>query len=427
MMSQRHAFPDRCRMVVLIVAPFGLVQDKLCAVSTQREAAPAAAGTEPGAGRARGSRQRQRLIDACIAALHLYGPSRTTVEKVVTIADLSPGIVRFYFESKDAMLVASLGYLAGEFEERVLVPVGRLKETPVRALELLVDLYLDPEIASIPKISVWYSFWGEASSRQEYLDICGKKDDDFAALVRELIERLIVETGARHLDADAVALGLIGVLEVLWQGFAFQTEESIDRGAARERSLAYLRSVFPGRFAARSAPVEDTRLPAWAYTSESLLALERERLLGPARQVVGQTAGRMQELLVAANWKILVEQWLESDSTRRYFLSPNQLLDLTPGSAQLLQVVPEAPDRSRLVRFELRPGPGAGRRAASARRGAIPPLSRQAALAETTHRSLATSQPQAQAGGAVPAALAEFRRSVANLLPILAQAKDTRP
>ena len=175
------------------------------------------------------------------------------MEKVVAIADLSPGIVRFYFDSKDAMLLASLGYLAAEFEERVLVPVGRLKDSPARALELLVDLYLDPEIASTRKISVWYSFWGEASSRQEYLDICGKNDEDFAVLVRQLMERLIAETGARHLDADGVALGLIGVLEVLWQGFAFQSEESIDRAAARERSLAYLRSVFPGKFAAGRA------------------------------------------------------------------------------------------------------------------------------------------------------------------------------
>ena len=395
------------------------MQDKLRSVSTQRESATPAPGAEPGAARARGSRQRQRLIDACIAALHLYGPSRTTVEKVVAIADLSPGIVRFYFDSKDAMLLASLGYLAAEFEQRLLVPVGRLRDSPARALELLVDLYLDPQIASTRKISVWYSFWGEASSRQEYLDICGKNDEDFAVLVRQLMERLIAETGARHLDADGVALGLIGVLEVLWQGFAFQSEESIDRAAARERAHAYLRSVFPGSFASGRPPVEVARLPAWAYASESLLALEREHLLGPARQVVGDTAGRRQEFLVAANWKVLVEQWLESDSPRRYFLSPNQLLDLTVGSSQLLQVVPETADRSRLVRFELRPGREGGRRGAPARRGASPPLSRQIALAESTQRNLQTSPTQGKASAAVPAALAEFRRSVAVLLALL--------
>jgi TetR/AcrR family transcriptional repressor of bet genes len=205
---------------------------------------------KPAVQRASSSRQRLRLIDACISALHIYGPSRTTVEKVVAIAGMSPGIVRFYFSSKAAMLVASLQFLATEFEERVLVPVAQLRDDPVRALTALVDLYLDPEIASPRKVSVWYSFWGEASSREEYLDICGQKDARFAELVRELFERLIEESGDRDKDADAVALGLIGVLEMLWQDIAFQAENRIDGGAARRRAIAYLRSVFPGRFAA---------------------------------------------------------------------------------------------------------------------------------------------------------------------------------
>ena len=54
--------------------------------------APAAVPARPRASRAR---QRQRLIDACISALHVHGPSKTTVEKVVAIARMSPGIVRF--------------------------------------------------------------------------------------------------------------------------------------------------------------------------------------------------------------------------------------------------------------------------------------------------------------------------------------------
>jgi len=208
-------------------------------VPRPRDASNNSAGSAPE--RASRARQRQRLIDACISALHIHGPSRTTVEKVVALADLSPGIVRFYFDSKDAMLVASLAYLAAEFEERVMAPVSRLRDTPVKALEKLVELYLDPDLASPRKISVWYSFWGEASSRQEYLQICGKKDEDFAALVRELIERLITQTGEAHLDPDAVALGLIGALEVLWQSFAFTDESRIDRDAAKRRSLAFLR------------------------------------------------------------------------------------------------------------------------------------------------------------------------------------------
>jgi TetR/AcrR family transcriptional repressor of bet genes len=252
-----------------------------------------------GAPRARAARglQRQRLIDACISALHIHGPSRTTVEKVVAIAKMSPGIVRFYFDSKAAMLVASLQFLAAEFEERVLHPVARLKSTPVPALELLVDLYLDPDIASPRKVSVWYAFWGEASSRQEYYDICGQKDEGFAALVRELIGRLIDETSQPQLDPDGIALGLLGALEMLWQDFAFRSEEDIDRAAAKGRCMAYLRSVFPGRFgeppdARESAPRAAAAggLAGWVYGNPRAALLEREALFRRAWQIAAHVA-----------------------------------------------------------------------------------------------------------------------------------------
>ena len=425
------------------------MQDKLTIVSSEHQSSTAALSRE--SARAPRMRQRQRLIDACISALHLYGPSRTTVEKVVAIANLSPGIVRFYFDSKDAMLVASLAFLASEFEERVFAPVARLKSTPTRALERLVQLYLDPEIASPRKVSVWYSFWGEASSRPEYLDICGKKDEAFATLVRELIEAVVAEAGLPHLDADAISLGLIGVLEVLWQGIAFQNEENIDRAAARRRSLAYLASVFPGMFTADARPAGETaasgarraagmedRLPGWAYADAGLFELERERLLRPSWQVVGlagQLAGgppsiplddwptlhavRTETMSASADWKLIVEQWLDNGVHGRYFLPPNQLLDLASEPPQLLQALPEAAGRTRMVRLVFRRARRAGRAGRAGR--ARPPrdldLAREIALAESTQRGLEALPAQAQDAGPVAPELARFRRSIATLLP----------
>jgi TetR/AcrR family transcriptional repressor of bet genes len=261
-------------------------------------------------------RQRQRLIDACISALHLYGPSRTTVEKVVAIARMSPGIVRFYFNSKAAMMVASLQFLSTEFEELVLVPVAELKDTPVAALRRMVELYLDPGIASARKVSVWYSFWGEASSRQEYYDICGQKDERFAQLVRLLIERLIRDTGSLHLDPDGVALGLIGVLEILWQDFAFQTEVAIDRDLARRRAMSYLQSIFPGQFlpaagAAKTgvppAPATFEAAPREATADALALADLEAQIRSPGDFLTVETAA--ERLLMLRDGQGAVRSW----------------------------------------------------------------------------------------------------------------------
>jgi len=498
--------------------------------------------------RASRARQRQRLIDACISALHMHGPSRTTVEKVVALADMSPGIVRFYFDSKDAMLVASLAYLASEFEERVMVPVSRLKATPVKALEQLVELYLDPEIASPRKVSVWYSFWGEASSRQEYLELCGKKDEDFAALVHDLTQRMIAHTGQTHLDADGVALGLIGVLEVLWQGIAFTDEAKIDRDAAKRRSFAYLRSVFPGQFArpaARGAQSTSANVPPWAYSNSTLLAVERDRLFRPSWQLVGHEAdiprvgdyltadlagervlvvraspakivafrnscrkrphallmersghlagtiecsahelvysldgerrsgatpgdliplelarpgkfilvralaGRSadpastalleisgapsgdweslpdlkpagtDDIAVAADWKLMVEQWLEAlprpKGTRRTFLTPNQLLEVSAGGALVLQVVPESPGRCRIRQMNY----SSSRRKPPASEDVPAWLRQDIEVAQSLQAGLAAGiDAGADGAGPVSEQLREFRAGIAILLPL---------
>jgi TetR/AcrR family transcriptional repressor of bet genes len=233
--------------------------------------------------------QRQRLIDACISALHIHGPSKTTVEKVVAIAQMSPGIVRFYFDSKDALLVASLEFLATEFEDNVLLPITARCEQPVEALKALVELYLSADIASTRKVSVWYSFWGEASSRQEYLEICGARDAKFERLVNDLIGRVIATERITTFNTDAIALGLIGVLELLWQSFAFQPESSIDRDQARTRAMAYLSSIFPTAFTEPVANAQG-RLSEAAYTRVQQLPLERAGLFRHSWQCVGLAA-----------------------------------------------------------------------------------------------------------------------------------------
>ena len=69
------------------------------------------------------ARQRQ-LIDATIRAIGTYGYANTTLSHVAAAAGMSPGIVNFYFKSKEQLLAATLEQLAEEYESVGMAAVG---------------------------------------------------------------------------------------------------------------------------------------------------------------------------------------------------------------------------------------------------------------------------------------------------------------
>jgi nitrite reductase/ring-hydroxylating ferredoxin subunit len=125
----------------------------------------------------------------------------------------------------------------------------------------------------------------------------------------------------------------------------------------------------------------------------------------------------VQAIDVAADWKLLVEQWLEGTAPRGRFLAPNQLVEVWRGGAAILRAIPLAAGRSRLQRLDY----GVTRK--STARGAATRLddwlTQQVELAESTQTGLAAAGDDIAETGPVSAALAEFRGSIAVLLPHL--------
>jgi nitrite reductase/ring-hydroxylating ferredoxin subunit len=118
----------------------------------------------------------------------------------------------------------------------------------------------------------------------------------------------------------------------------------------------------------------------------------------------------VQETDVAADWKLIVEQWLEGASAPGRFLAPNQLIT----GATILRVLPVAPGRSRLQRLDY-----SGKKKAASARLADTWVAQQVELAESTQTGLAAAGEDFAENGPVSAALAEFRGSIAVLLPHL--------
>src|SRR5215831_1271302 len=90
-------------------------------------------------------RTRAAILRATIAVIAKHSLSGTTVQLVAEAAKVAPGTVILHFQKKDALLFAALEQVAVEFEEARRAAMEQAGDDPVRALEAIIDVSLDPE------------------------------------------------------------------------------------------------------------------------------------------------------------------------------------------------------------------------------------------------------------------------------------------
>lgn len=194
------------------------------------------------------SRTRAAILRATIAVIARHSLSGTTVQLVAEAAKVAPGTVILHFQKKDALLLSALEQIAVEFEAARRAALDAAGDDPVKALEAIIDVSLDPKVSDPANIAVWYAFWGEAKARKLYLERIGSYDTESQDGIDRLFAAIIARGGYRHLDAEALAMGFSGLLEWQWQEILV-SGRGFDRAAAKKTARAYLASIFPQEFA----------------------------------------------------------------------------------------------------------------------------------------------------------------------------------
>ena len=196
-----------------------------------------------------GAQTRAAILAATIDVIARHSLSGTTVERVAEAAGVAPGTVILHFKRKEALLIEVLEHLAREFDETRRAAIATAADDPVGALHALIEATFDPKVSDPAKVAVWYAFWGEAASRSVYLDRAGSIDHSYHADLVRICQDLVNRGGYTAVDAPAVATGLAGLIEYLWQDIMV-TGRRFDRARARQTVRAYLASIFPRHFTA---------------------------------------------------------------------------------------------------------------------------------------------------------------------------------
>lgn len=194
------------------------------------------------------SRTKGAILRATIAVIARHSLSGTTVQLVAEAAKVAPGTVILHFQKKDALLLAALEQIAAEFETARRAAFDGAAGDPVKTLEAIIEVSLDPKVSDPANVAVWYAFWGEAKARKLYLERIGSYDTVSQDGLDRLFAEIINRGGYRHLNAEALAMGFSGLLEWQWQEILV-SGRSFDRDAARRTARAYLASIFPQEFA----------------------------------------------------------------------------------------------------------------------------------------------------------------------------------
>jgi len=202
------------------------------------------------------ARQRQ-LIDATISTIGRVGYSGTTLTHVAGAAGLSPGIVNFYFKSKDQLLAATLAQLAEEHESLWLAKVAAAGGSPEGGLDAMIEADFDPLICTHEKVVVWFAFWAEAQSRPLYRSVVSELEERYFQQTRIMCEQLIEAGGYVGINVDDVARGLNAISDGLWADLLIEPE-TFDLVAAKRVCRTFLGALFPRHFVRSGAPANDT-------------------------------------------------------------------------------------------------------------------------------------------------------------------------
>lgn len=240
-----------------------------------------------------GDYRRHQLIAATIESIGVYGLSKTTIAKVAGHANLSQGIVNFYFKSKAELLLETLKSVSQEYTQAIERAFSS-SDKPMEILESFISTSFDPGLCNTGKVAVWYAFWSETQARAEYLKLCSQDDEKFRDRLIEQICLLIKQHNTPAYNPVAIARGLEGLINDYWQEYLINPS-GFDHGVAIQTCNDYILAFFPTEQKSNTSSSRDTprqpesneTLAPWTYHNEEFLELEKAHIFKKHWLLVG--------------------------------------------------------------------------------------------------------------------------------------------
>jgi AcrR family transcriptional regulator len=175
--------------------------------------------------------RREQIVRATIRCLARHGYAGLTMKRVAAEAQVSPGILHYYFRDKAAMLAAAALRVTADLDRRVATEARGARDARER-LRALIRACLRTGVDHRDFWTVFIEFWGEAFHDRRLAAMNRRAYTRARGLVGTVLAQGIAAGQFRPLDAAEAATVALALLD----GLALQL--TFDRGLMTEPQAA---------------------------------------------------------------------------------------------------------------------------------------------------------------------------------------------
>lgn len=150
-------------------------------------------------------KRKQQLIDANVVSIAKRGLADTTITHVSEGANLSRGIVNFYFDSKEKMMQETLAHLLAEHDacwQHALAIAGAA--SPIEKIQAVTRSLLADQQCSMRRLAAMSAFIAHAGTHAGYAKMLRASDELFTKQLKQLFQLSGCEAKASDLHARQV-------------------------------------------------------------------------------------------------------------------------------------------------------------------------------------------------------------------------------
>ena len=175
--------------------------------------------------------RRAQIIDGLLEVMAERGYESASVARIGKAAGLTPGLVHYHFENKQAVLVALVERLAAGFRDRFETR-ARAKTSPLDKIDAFIDAHVALGQDSDPRaVRAWVLVGAEAVRQDEVRAVYADSVEARLETLTELLRLALKEKGQATRPARALAASLLSSIEGAYL-LSAASPEALPRGFA---------------------------------------------------------------------------------------------------------------------------------------------------------------------------------------------------